>query len=427
MILIFRIIKKRSKEIVSKLLKLVKVYLIPKPSELHKKLISTQEKWDLAEYYTFMFEIDETNVTSLNMASELIRRNPHPTLYRRICFNHFKVESDSRQKISYLLETQSIALRHKICSIQLKHKRKATIDLGIYEKLLNSVSFNNTCANKDYLMNFVDKVLPENCVVVSLVLIDSTDLFIVRLEKNVEPYLAKVKYNQKFSDEFKTIMIENDKSMKLVERSKFWSSRSALNKRLYNYLEELESTVFSYSKPLLLGSYLNHSMNDLIYQFRREILQPGDFINSKQRSLLSMLFLGLEHYDIDDLRLALKTEFSEQVVEAYACYLLDQKAKLANADRKHVCLLTDKNLHQIPWECLPSTKSQMISRMPSIHFLSSHIQINSLNINKDKAFYIVDPGSDLTHTREKFQTFFEKRKNWSGIIGVAPNENQFKV
>ena len=64
--------------------------------------------------------------------------------------------------------------------------------------------------------------------------------------------------------------------------------------------------------------------------------------------------------------------------------------------------------------------------MPSIHFLQSHIQLTSLSINKDKTYYIVDPGSDLTHTREKFQTFFEKRKNWEGLVGVPPNENQFK-
>lgn len=72
------------------------------------------------------------------------------------------------------------------------------------------------------------------------------------------------------------------------------------------------------------------------------------------------------------------------------------------------------------------TLNQTISRMPSIHFLRSHIQINQFTINKDNAYYIVDPGNDLTHTREKFQAFFEKFKNWQGIVGVAPNEAQFK-
>ena len=64
--------------------------------------------------------------------------------------------------------------------------------------------------------------------------------------------------------------------------------------------------------------------------------------------------------------------------------------------------------------------------MPSIHFLLSHIQTNSFAINKENAFYIVDPGGDLAYTKQKFQPFFERKKNWKGIIGIAPDENQFK-
>ena len=426
------LIKSMDKDNITKLLKLIKPYLIVKPSDANKtstsnsklQLTSLQEKWHLAEYYCFLFEMDETNKTSLYLAYDFIKKNPHPQLYRRICLNLFKIEADSKQKISFLLETQSIALRHKICSIQLKHKRKSNIDVEIYEKLLNTVSFGSNVANKDSLINFVDKILPSNCVVVSLVLIDNVDLFIVRLEKDNEPFLFKLKYNLKFTEEFRTIMVENDKSMKISERSKFWSSRSALNKRLYNYLEELEANIFSYAKSLLLGTYLKFNLSTLISQFKKDM--KLETITKSQKSLLKLVYLGLEHYDIDDLRIALKTEFNEKLIEQYCSYLITQKALLTNAERKHVCLLTDKHLHQIPWECLPSTKSQPISRMPSIHFLSSHIQINSLKINKDKAFYIVDPGSDLTHTREKFQSFFEKRKSWNGIIGIPPNENQFK-
>jgi separase len=140
-----------------------------------------------------------------------------------------------------------------------------------------------------------------------------------------------------------------------------------------------------------------------------------------------MLIVGLEFLSYEELLNALKTQFGEKDLERYARFLLYQaKLTLNSHERKHVCLLVDKYLHQIPWECLPCTKTQPMSRMPSIHFLVSHIQTNSLQINKDKAFYIVDPGCDLTHTREKFQVLFEKRKNWNGIIGVAPNENQFK-
>ena len=38
----------------------------------------------------------------------------------------------------------------------------------------------------------------------------------------------------------------------------------------------------------------------------------------------------------------------------------------------------------------------------------------------------MDPGGDLAYTKQKFQPFFERKKNWKGIIGIAPDENQFK-
>lgn len=64
--------------------------------------------------------------------------------------------------------------------------------------------------------------------------------------------------------------------------------------------------------------------------------------------------------------------------------------------------------------------------MPSVHFLLSHLQTNHFKINKDNAYYIVDPGGDLTYTKQKFQPFFERKKHWKGIIGIAPDETQFK-
>ena len=49
-----------------------------------------------------------------------------------------------------------------------------------------------------------------------------------------------------------------------------------------------------------------------------------------------------------------------------------------------------------------------------------------MSINKDNTFYIVDPGGDLDHTHKKFKPFFEQKKNWKGLVGVAPDEAQFK-
>jgi separase len=100
--------------------------------------------------------------------------------------------------------------------------------------------------------------------------------------------------------------------------------------------------------------------------------------------------------------------------------------KFSSFERKHVCLLIDKSLHQIPWECLPTLRQQTITRMPSIHFLLAHLKTCAATINKQNAFYIVDPGCDFVHTREKIQSFFQSQKSWQGIIGVAPDESQYK-
>jgi hypothetical protein len=64
--------------------------------------------------------------------------------------------------------------------------------------------------------------------------------------------------------------------------------------------------------------------------------------------------------------------------------------------------------------------------MPSIHFLLTHLETSSFFIDKEKAFYIVDPGGDLEHTKAKFKTFFESKTNWNGIVGIPPGLDQFK-
>lgn len=90
-------------------------------------IASLREKWQLAEFYCNMFEFSRSS-ESLAIAYDQIRKNPAPLLYRRICMNLFNNESDPLRRIMHLFETQSIALRHKACSIQLKQKRKVLFD-----------------------------------------------------------------------------------------------------------------------------------------------------------------------------------------------------------------------------------------------------------------------------------------------------------
>lgn len=159
------------------------------------------------------------------------------------------------------------------------------------------------------------------------------------LLKGIEPVLYKLKYDQKYSDEFKQIIAENDISMKQSERLKFWSTRNQLNQRLATFSENLDHEVLSYGKGLLLGSFTNTDIDILVEKMRKELRMGA--LNQDQKSLLRVLMVGLEHLSLQEIKEGLKTEFSEGITEA-ANYLIENKAKLSNLPRKHVCLLVDK-------------------------------------------------------------------------------------
>jgi len=445
------------------------------------------EKWYLAEYYCLLYENSSKsgknlNLSFLNTAYDLIKLNPHPYLYRRICihlFNslmnmdesgesdtsvddtnfgdvHFTPGQDSDYtKVAYLLETQSIALRHKACAIQIKNKRKSLIDAKLYDQLNSLLAFNTDL--KKFYCAYLNDHLPNDWSIISIILLDNFDMYLVRLEKNYEPYLLKLKFDANLIKIFKEIIHENDLSMKQSERTKFWSTRSLINSRLSQFLTDLDENVFSFARIFLLGTYksahqpavdkeiqafcekfklsFSSSINTTIRTRKASSLaasasqlQP---LTKLQKQILHLLFNAVELSSQATLMEAFKyARFSPKQCEQFTEYFTKNESqflvKFSAFERKHVCLLIDKSLHQIPWECLPTLRQQTITRMPSIHFLLAHLKTCAATINKQNAFYIVDPGGDLVHTKEKFTSFFQSQQSWEGIIGVAPDESQFK-
>jgi hypothetical protein len=112
----------------------------------------------------------------------------------------------------------------------------------------------------------------------------------------------------------------------------------------------------------------------------------------------------------------------------YDNYIINRDFKMGKLKRNHVCLLIDKNLHQIPWESLPIVEKQSITRMPSMHFVSSLLESSKTKISKNNAYYIVDPDGNVFHETGKIfiEAFFKKQSGWEGIIGISPDESKFK-
>ncbi len=345
--------KSSNKALIIDLLKVVKSYLL---NVSGTELISMDEKWHLAQYYCSLYQLDEVKFKDhLNMAKNLIVSNPHPTVYRTILMNLFKQSGSAQQdqgddtnRISYLLETQSTALRHKAHAIHMKHRRKATIDSKLSEKFIKSIAFKNS-ADMNYLQSFMKSMLPKDLCVLALVLVpEEMDLYLIRLEKSIPPLLTKFKYNRKYTDEFKQIMIDNDKSMKQSDRNKFWTSRNALNKKLNTFMTELEENVFASKKAAFLGSYVDFDSEKMLGEFKEQFgLGSSSKMNNETDQLLKNVFLGVEFYTSEEIKSILRSIFGsktdEKLIDSYLNYFVDVvKPTLTGAKRKHVCLLNDK-------------------------------------------------------------------------------------
>ncbi len=86
----------------------------------------------------------------------------------------------------------------------------------------------------------------------------------------------------------------------------------------------------------------------------------------------------------------------------------------------HLTLVLDKNLHIIPWEVTNSFSSAKIYRMPSFWHIKHERTSNGRSVS-----YVLNPSGDLKHTEQFFTERLSSHQDWNGIIGRAPNEQEF--
>lgn len=190
------------------------------------------------------------------------------------------------------------------------------------------------------MLGQIEHLLPASCVVTALVLCnDMKTLCVIRLEKDIEPVLHKLKYEQKYTEEFKQIITENDRSMKQSERLKFWTSRNLLNQKLATFTEDLDRKVLGYARGLLLGTFTTLDIGQLCDKFTKDL--GLGVLTNEQRNLVRILLIGLEYSESKEVREALETEFRSDVEKIHA-WIMERKVKLSDLPRKHVCLLVDK-------------------------------------------------------------------------------------
>lgn len=106
------------------------------------------------------------------------------------------------------------------------------------------------------------------------------------------------------------------------------------------------------------------------------------------------------------------------------------EASLTQILIKHTVLVVGKTCQNLPWESLPCLENGSVSRMPSLELLleslKKYVCRQPLEIDADKGYYILNPGTDLTRTQETFESRLSRNlPSWSRKVCEAPTEEEF--
>ncbi|CCE82346.1 Piso0_002067 [Millerozyma farinosa CBS 7064] len=111
----------------------------------------------------------------------------------------------------------------------------------------------------------------------------------------------------------------------------------------------------------------------------------------------------------------------EKYSHILTCMSLNSSKK--TEDQEHLIIVPGGECTEFPWESLPCLQGISVSRMPSLNLLHDlFINNTSVGISLDKAYYIINPGSDLPRTEKKFGEIFKQNRMWEGSVGIKPEE-----
>lgn len=92
-------------------------------------------------------------------------------------------------------------------------------------------------------------------------------------------------------------------------------------------------------------------------------------------------------------------------------------------------LSLSQSLQGLPLENTPLLRDQLVTRIPSLPFLSAHLFLQQAgghtHVNPAQTYYVVNPSGDLKNTQKAFGSWFVKEKGWSGVIGRPPSTDEF--
>jgi separase len=336
--------------------------------------------------------------------------------------------------------------------------------------------------------------IPKPWTAVSLALDEScTSLYVARYRADQTPFIVRLPFSRHQDEELgdetfdyaagkgelqEIIQLSNtschnggDLSIKGA-KSKWWSEREALDRRLQELLINMEDMWFGGFKGVfsprarqleLLARFrasfeasldrhlpsrqalkgrgeklaLDHNVLELFVNLGSDnggTVDLDESISDLLYFVVDMLQFNGERNAYDEI------DFDEMTVEVLDALRSYHDATEADRnDGQHVVLVLDKRLQAFPWENLPCLEQISVSRVGSMLSLrdciaAMHTQRDADGrhmISRKSGAFILNPSSDLTSTQSTLEPALSKAAalkgaDWSSIVNRAPSEEDFK-
>ncbi|XP_043823033.1 separin [Dromiciops gliroides] len=266
-------------------------------------------------------------------------------------------------------------------------------------------------------------------------------LLLTRLEKKSSPVTIQIPTAQTklplslALGEFDAIQKEQKENSSCTEKSKWWTTRLKLDRRMEVLITSLEKHVLGCWKAMLVPPTESPSLTQEVLSLKDSLGKCG--WKSPDSALLQVV-LGAAHslspQDVQALAHGLCQAHPERAQELLQ-EAVDRLQGQPRQSNGHLVLVLDKDLQKLPWENIPSLRAQPVTRLPSLRFLLSYSLIREtqassvLNkgVNPQSTFYVLNPQNNLGNTEERFRARFSSEAGWKGLVGEAPSQEQIQA
>ncbi|XAR49404.1 Separase [Bertholletia excelsa] len=270
---------------------------------------------------------------------------------------------------------------------------------------------------------------------------------------------------------FRVILEENYLSSSMhpsedtkTNRSLWWMQRKSLDQRLGKFLRDLEDSWFGIWRFLFLGEWsscklLESVLKKLADDLKDEceliihdsllkvIIGAADYAHEREESILQLILNkgcytgGMQHHSERGQGSSSTCNGTRNMSKKVFQRILEAARELEEEQclrREPIILVLDFDIQMLPWENLPVLRKQEVYRMPSIGSIFAILEkcctkehigkvpVSFPLIDPLDAFYLLNPGGDLSRTQVEFEEWF-RDQNLKGKSGCPPSIEELAV